>query len=103
MVFDTLGGEVQEESWKVLKPGGILVSVISPPPEDRAKELGVRSAFVFIQPDAEILKEMADLLDKGRIRPVVGAEFSLQDVVKAHRLSQSGHSVGKIALYLGMP
>ena len=87
-VFDTIGGEVQESSWSVLKPGGILVSIISPPSEERAKTLGVRSAFVFIQPDAAILAQMGELVDTGKIRPVVSAEFELRDAAQAHALSQ---------------
>lgn len=52
VVFDTIGGEVQESSWSVLKPDGILVSIISPPSDERAMAQGVRSAFVFIEPNA---------------------------------------------------
>lgn len=103
LVFDTLGGEVQEVSWSTLKPGGILVSIVSPPPEERAKALGVRSAFVFIQPSAAILAELAALVDAGSIRPIVGAEFALADIVKAHAYSQTGRAVGKIVLYVGKP
>ena len=52
VVFDTVGGRTQEESWAVMSPGGILVSIISDPSEGRAKRPGLRSAFVFIQPNA---------------------------------------------------
>jgi NADPH:quinone reductase-like Zn-dependent oxidoreductase len=103
VVFDTLGGKVQEASWSVLKPGGILVSIVSPPPEERALAIGVRSAFVFIEPSAEILVQLADLVDTGAIRPIVGAEFSLADIAKAHAFSETGRAVGKIALYVGKP
>ena len=103
VVFDTLGGEVQESSWSVLKPGGTLVSIISPPPDEKAKALGVRGAFVFIEPNAHILAQLARLVDTGRIRPIIGAEFALRDIEKAHALSQTGHAVGKIALYVGQP
>ena len=103
VVFDTLGGEVQESSWSVLKPGGMLVSIVSPPSEEKAKSLGVRSAFVFIEPNSRILDELAALVDTGKVRPVIGAEFALQDVVKAHALSETGRSVGKIVLYVGHP
>ena len=64
VVFDTVGGKVQDASWSVLKPGGILVSIISPPPEERALALGVRSAFVFIEPNAEILAQLAQQLQR---------------------------------------
>jgi NADPH:quinone reductase-like Zn-dependent oxidoreductase len=103
VVFDTIGGKVQEASWSVLKPGGILVSIVSPPSEERALSLGVRSAFVFIEPNAEILAQLAELIDTGLLRPIVGAEFALKDIAKAHALSQTGRAVGKIALYVGQP
>ncbi len=103
VVFDTLGGDVQESSWSVLKQNGILVSIVSPPSADKAKELGVRSAFVFIEPSATILEQLAGLVDEGKVRPIVGAEFALKDIAKAHALSETGHSVGKIVLYVGQP
>lgn len=102
-VLDTIGGQVQEASWQVLKPGGILVSIISTPPEEKAKALGVRSAFLFIQSNAAILAQLAEMVESGKLRPLVGAEFALQDIAKAQALSQSGHAVGKIALYVGQP
>ncbi|HET7831508.1 MAG TPA: NADP-dependent oxidoreductase [Gallionella sp.] len=102
-VIDTMGGQVQEASWSVLKPGGILVSIVGTPSEEKAKARGVRSAFLFIQPSAAILKQLAALVESGELRPVVGAEFALKDIEKAHALSQSGHAVGKIALYVGQP
>ncbi len=103
VVFDTIGGEVQENSWSVLKPDGILVSIVSPPSEKLAAKHKVRSAFVFIEPNAEILMQIAELVDEGKVRPIVGAEFALADIAKAHALSESGHSVGKIVLYVGQP
>lgn len=103
VVFDTLGGKVQETSWSVLKPGGILVSIVDPPDEGRAATLGVNSAFVFIGPNAPVLNRLAELVEDGKLRPVVGAEFALQDVAQAHSLSESGRAVGKIVLYVGKP
>ncbi|WP_299874894.1 NADP-dependent oxidoreductase [uncultured Cocleimonas sp.] len=103
VVFDTLGGDIQESSWSVLKQDGILVSIVSPPSEEKAKELNVRSAFVFIEPNAPILEELSKLVEQGKLRPVIGAEFALKDIVKAHTLSESGRTVGKIVLYVGQP
>ncbi|MEN3277400.1 MAG: hypothetical protein V7631_3190 [Massilia sp.] len=102
-VFDTLGGEVQEASWSLLKPGGIQVSVISPPEEARAAASGARGAFVFIGPNAPVLERLAAMVDGGTLRPIVGAEFALDDIVAAHALSESGRAVGKIVLYVGKP
>jgi NADPH:quinone reductase-like Zn-dependent oxidoreductase len=102
-VFDTIGGEVQEASWSLLKPGGIQVSIISPPDEARAAELGVRGAFVFIGPNAPVLDRLAAMVDGGTLRPIVGAEFALTDIAAAHALSESGRAVGKIVVYVGAP
>ena len=102
-VFDTIGGEVQEASWSLLKPGGIQVSIISPPDEARAAAMGVRAGFVFIGPNAPVLDKLAGMVDGGRLRPIVGAEFALEDIAQAHALSESGRAVGKIVLYVGKP
>jgi NADPH:quinone reductase-like Zn-dependent oxidoreductase len=102
-VFDTLGGAVQEASWSLLKPGGIQVSIISPPDEAKAAAIGVRAGFVFIGPNAPVLDKLAAMVDGGSLRPIVGAEFALEDIAAAHALSESGRAVGKIVLYVGKP
>ncbi|WP_088892718.1 NADP-dependent oxidoreductase [Leptolyngbya ohadii] len=96
VVFDTIGGEVQERSWQVLKPGGILVSVVSPPSEEKAAAHQCRSAYIFIQPRADWLTEMAKLIDAGQLRSIVETVLPLEQVAEAHRLSQSGRTRGKI-------
>ena len=103
MVFDTQGGAVQEASWSVLKPGGILVSCSNPPSKEKAAELGLRQAFVFIQPNAAILDQLAALIENGHLRTLIGAEFALADLALAHELSESGHARGKIAIHVGPP
>jgi NADPH:quinone reductase-like Zn-dependent oxidoreductase len=102
-VFDTIGAEVQEASWSLLKPGGIQVSIISPPDEAKAAAIGVRAGFVFIGPNAPVLDKLAAMVDGGSLRPIVGAEFALEDIAAAHALSESGRAVGKIVLYVGKP
>jgi NADPH:quinone reductase-like Zn-dependent oxidoreductase len=103
VVFDTIGGEVQEASWSILKPGGIQVSIISPPDEAKARAMGLRGDYVFIGPNAPVLDRLAQMVDGGKLRPIVGAEFALDDIVEAHALSESGRAVGKIVLYVGKP
>lgn len=98
VVFDTLGGDTQERSWQVLKPGGILVSVVSPPSATLAAERGVRSAFVFIHPSGEQLTAIARLIDDGQMKPVIHTVLPLQEVRQAHAISQGGHARGKIVL-----
>ena len=96
VVFDTMGGDVQERSWQVLKPGGILVSVVSPPSEAQASAHHCRGAYVFIQPRADWLAEIAQLIDAGQVKPIVDAVLPLSQAAEAHQLSESGHTRGKI-------
>ena len=103
VVVDTVGGDVQASSWSVLRRGGILVSTVSVPSIERAAALGVRSAFVLISPNAAVLDQLAGLVDAGKLRPLIGGEFALQNVADAHALSESGRTVGKIVLYVGQP
>jgi len=98
VVFDTIGGETQERSWGVLKPGGIQVSIVSPPSEETAKARGVRAGYLFIGPNAPILSEIARLIDEGRVRPIIGEVLPLSEARRAHELSQTGHAKGKIVL-----
>ncbi len=103
VVFDTLGGDVQEKSWSILKPGGMLVSIVDRPSEDRAKAEGKRAGYVFIGPNAAILTELAQMVDTGLVRPLIAAEFGLDDAAKAQELSETGRATGKIVIYVGHP
>lgn len=98
VVFDTVGGDTQARSWSVLKPGGILVSIVDPPSKATAVERGVRSAFVFIQPNGEQLTAIARLIDEGRMKPIIHTVLPLREVRQAHVISQGGHARGKIVL-----
>ena len=98
VVFDTIGDDTQERSWQVLKPGGILVSIISPPSQETADQHGVRQAYVFIEPNAAWLTEIAGLIDAGKVKPIVETVLPLSEARQAHELSQSGHTRGKIVL-----
>ena len=71
IVLDTIGGETQERSWSVLKKGGVLVSLVQPPSEEKAKELGVRAAFVAGHPSGAQLAEIAKIIDAGKLAPVI--------------------------------
>ena len=98
IVLDTLGGETQERSWSVLKKGGNLVSLVQPPSEEKAKELGVRAELLGAQPNGAQLAEIAKIIDSGKLAPVFDRILPLSEARRAHELSQSGHTQGKIAL-----
>jgi len=98
IVLDTIGGETQKRSWSVLKKGGNLVSLVQPPSEEKAKELGVRAVFVGGQPNGAQLAEIAKIIDSGKLAPIIDRILPLSEARRAHELSRSGHTRGKIAL-----
>jgi len=98
VVLASVGGKTLDDSWKVLKKGGILVSIAGQPDPEKAKEYKVRSASFFVEPDVAILEQIRHFIDTGIIRPVIGAVFTLDEIRKAHDLSQSGRARGKIVI-----
>jgi NADPH:quinone reductase-like Zn-dependent oxidoreductase len=101
VVLDTIGGETQERSWQVLKKGGILVSLVQPPSENKAKEHGVRGIRLGARANGKELVEIAKIIDAGKLAPVLDRILPLTEARRAHELSQSGHTHGKIVLRVG--
>lgn len=97
-VLDTLGGEIQERSWKVIKPFGILASIVSQPSAATAESLKMRHAFVVLKPDGKLLASIAKLVDAGKIKSTVETVLPLSEARQAQELSRTGHTRGKIVL-----
>lgn len=98
VVFDTIGGDTQERSWGVLKPGGVLVSITSPQTAEAGEAHQRRGIFFPAQPSREELTAIAGLFDAGKMRVDVGKVLPLTQARQAHELSESGHTRGKIVL-----
>jgi NADPH:quinone reductase-like Zn-dependent oxidoreductase len=98
VVFDTIGGDTQERSWKVLNKGGILISIVQPPPAELAAKYGVRAEMLGMQTNSAQLAEIATLVDSGEVKVVVERVLPLSEARQAHELSEKGHVRGKIVL-----
>lgn len=100
IVLDTVGGETRVRSAKVLKPGGILVSVVTPFPEQDFP--GIRTAFFFVEVTAARLTALTSLLERGELEPHVGSVVPLEEARLAHEmLAGAPHARGKIVLRVG--
>src|SRR3984885_534119 len=71
VVLDTMGGDTQERSFKALKKGGILVSIVQPPSQELGAKYGVRALFYAGHPSSSNLAEIAKLIDSGKVKTVV--------------------------------
>jgi NADPH:quinone reductase-like Zn-dependent oxidoreductase len=103
VVFDTIGGEVQMNSLKVLKPGGILVSTVGIKDEAAVKAKGVQGIAYMAKSLPDQLRQMAQLIDEGKLKPVIAKIFPLKDAAEAQKESEKGHTRGKIVLTVDLP
>ncbi len=99
-VIDLIGGETQERSYAVLRPGGVLVNAWGAIMQDKAEAAGVRGVKVAVEPDANQLSKIAELIDAAKVRVSVAKVFPLADCAAALDESRTGHVRGKIVLTL---
>jgi NADPH:quinone reductase-like Zn-dependent oxidoreductase len=97
LAFDTVGGEVTGEMLDTVRRGGKLITIAGPPPE-RAAELGVDAQLMIMSPDAAELERIAALVVDGIIKPEIAEVLRIEDVQRAHTLSESRRARGKIVL-----
>ena len=98
VVFDTVGGAVQERSFSVLKPGGRLVYIArgsddAPPPPDHIEMIRPR-----VDRDRRHMERITELVGLGAVKAPEITTFPLAQVAEAHKMSATGHVRGKIVL-----
>jgi NADPH:quinone reductase-like Zn-dependent oxidoreductase len=121
-VLDTVGGETLARSVRVLKPGGIIVSVSGPPGPEFAREwklnaplrlmvglmsFGIRHRaraagggyrFFFMRASGEQLRTIAALVEQGAVRPVIDRVFGFENTREALAYAEAGHATGKVVI-----
>jgi NADPH:quinone reductase-like Zn-dependent oxidoreductase len=100
VVLDPVGGPTQARSWSVLRPGGVLVSVAAPPDPDEAAKHQARGMYFIVEPDAGQLETIKDLVDSGRITPIVDRVMPLADTRAAYEGLRTTHRQGKVVLHV---
>ena len=85
----------------IVKPGGILVSVVSQPAPESGPRGDVRAIFFLAEVTTERLDKLTDLFNAGKLLPRVGTVLPLEDARAAHRmLAGAPHKPGKIVLHI---
>ena len=98
VAFDTVGGDTTQTLVPTLRDGGILVTIANAPPEEMARARGARAELLVMSPNAEQLGRIAELVASGEVRVEISEVLPLTEVQRAHELSESGHTRGKIVL-----
>ena len=96
-VIDTVGGDLPERSFQVIRPGGVFVTVAARLAEDAGKAQNIR-AVSGRRASPDRLQQISELIESKQLGPVVGAVFPLGEARQAQELSQTGHGRGRIIL-----
>lgn len=123
-VLGTVRGDVIEKALRILKPKSKVVSLIGPPDAafgrtrgmnffmvfvfrllshriiSLAQKCDVKYSFLFMHPDGRQLAEIGELLDSGRIRPVIDRVFPFDQAKEALAYLEMGRAKGKVAVNL---
>jgi alcohol dehydrogenase len=122
IAYDTLGGAFTVDAFKVVKRGGVVISLSGPPDRDFARREGagmlVRVAvwlmgrkvyaasakagaaycWFFTEPNGDQLRDIAALVDAGAIKPVIDREFAFEQLPAALSYLEAGRARGKVVL-----
>ena len=111
VVFDTVGNDNLQNAFKAAKLNGTVVSIVSLSQQDltllHAKGLTLHLVFMLIPMlfnvdrarHGEILSKLAQIVDEGKIRPLVDSKtFSMTEIASAHQHAESGQVIGKVVL-----
>jgi len=122
VVLDTQGGKTLEKSLHVLKRGGRLISISGPPDHafaeainpnwflkcvipmlswsirHKAKKRGITYTFLFMQPNGQQLSKITELLEAGKIKPVVDQTYDFIQIKEALQYVNTGRAKGKVVL-----
>jgi NADPH:quinone reductase-like Zn-dependent oxidoreductase len=101
VAFDTVGGETTQSLLPAVREGGVLVTIAGTPPEEAAEERGVRAELLVMSPDSDQLARIAELVAAGDVRVELTEVVPITEVQRAHELSESRHTRGKIVLTVG--
>lgn len=111
IVFDTVGNDNLQNAFKAAKPNGTVVSIVSLSSQDltllHAKGLTLHLVYMLIPMlsgvgrayHSEILSKLAQLVDEGKVRPLLDSTiFNIAEVAAAHQHAESGRAIGKVVL-----
>ena len=120
-VFDTLGGKTLENLFEIIKDGGKIVSVSGTPNARFAKEYGsgffktllfsarshkltslekkyhAQYSFLFMKPSGDQLRIIANLIESGKIKPVIDRTFSFEDAQRRWNMRSQVEQKGRLS------
>ena len=118
IVFDTLGGDYTFDAFEIIKEGGKVATIVGPPDEETAKQMGMtdyklpeqlskliieKSAvykLTWMQPNGEQLNAITKMVENGDIKPIVDLIYPFVDAIDAYEYLATGRAQGKVIVSL---
>lgn len=104
LVIDVVGGKTLAGCWRAVCEGGAIISVNTPPdmvkPADLEKKVE-KSAFFIVEPLGSNLAQVGELIQAGKVGPVVDSVWEFDEYEKAFEKLEGGHAQGKIVIRVG--
>jgi NADPH:quinone reductase-like Zn-dependent oxidoreductase len=98
VVLDPVGKETLARSYGVVKKGGIVMSLVARPDPVELKKHEIHGAGISVHPDAEDLAVIAQLIDAGKVKPMVTQVLPLSEAIAAQQQAATHHTRGKVVL-----
>jgi NADPH:quinone reductase-like Zn-dependent oxidoreductase len=98
VVLDPVGKETLARSYGIVKKGGIVMSLVARPDPVELEKRGIRGAGISVHPDSEDLAEIAQLIDAGKLKPIVTQVLPLSEAIAAQQQAATHHTRGKVVL-----
>jgi NADPH:quinone reductase-like Zn-dependent oxidoreductase len=83
VVFDLIGGDTQQRSYRVLKSGGYLIAASQPVSEEDALKYKVTALLMYMIPTTVRLSKIGKLLEEGKIKADVAKVYTLDNAAEA--------------------
>ena len=97
-VLDPVGKDTLARSYGVVKKAGIILALVGQVDSNELKKHEIRAAGIWVKPNAKDLSEIAQLIDAGKIKPVVTKILPLTEAVAAEQQAETHHTRGKVVL-----
>jgi NADPH:quinone reductase-like Zn-dependent oxidoreductase len=81
-----------------VKKGGIILALVAQPDPEEVKKHEIRAAGIWVKPNAQDLSNIAQLIDAGKIKPVVTKVLPLSEAIAAEQQAETHHTRGKVVL-----
>ncbi|RYY39587.1 MAG: NADP-dependent oxidoreductase [Chitinophagaceae bacterium] len=103
IVLDPIGGDTALHSLDVLRPGGLLVSIVGGAREQvvlAAQQRGLRAENYLVHSSGADIEQLARLLEGGNLQPLIEHRFHFTEMAAAHAQLETGRTRGKVIVTL---